>query len=120
MLKPDDSTAYICDIIHDDVRSEGMSYGMMIAVQFEKKDIFDRLWRWTKTYMQHKEGASKVILPGVAGKTGVISMEGRLRTASLFITSLILLRTCGEMIRVLIIWPKLSIYWIVPWKRWNR
>jgi len=25
--------AYICDIGHNDVRSEGMSYGMMIAVQ---------------------------------------------------------------------------------------
>ena len=32
-VEPDDSTAYICDIIHDDVRSEGMSYGMMIAVE---------------------------------------------------------------------------------------
>lgn len=58
-VEPDDSTAYICDIVHNDVRSEGMSYGMMIAVQFDRKDIFDRLWRWSKTYMQHKEGPSE-------------------------------------------------------------
>lgn len=58
-VEPDDSTAYICDIIHNDVRSEGMSYGMMIAVQFDRKDMFDRLWRWSKKYMQHKEEPRK-------------------------------------------------------------
>lgn len=48
--------AYIKDIWNDDVRTEGMSYGMMIAVQLNKKEEFDRLWRWAKTYMQHKSG----------------------------------------------------------------
>jgi oligosaccharide reducing-end xylanase len=48
--------AYIEDIGHDDVRSEGMSYGMMIAVQMDKKEEFDRLWRWAKTYMYHANG----------------------------------------------------------------
>ncbi len=48
--------AYIKDTYHNDVRSEGMSYGMMISVQLNKKEEFDRLWKWTKTYMQHKEG----------------------------------------------------------------
>jgi len=33
------------------VRSEGMSYGMMIAVQLDKKAEFDALWNWAKTYM---------------------------------------------------------------------
>ena len=45
--------AYICDIHHNDVRSEGMSYGMMIAVQLDKKPEFDALWNWAKTYMYH-------------------------------------------------------------------
>ncbi|MFH1198183.1 MAG: glycosyl hydrolase family 8 [bacterium] len=48
--------AYIEDVLHKDVRSEGMSYGMMIAVQLDKKEEFDRLWKWAKTYMQHKNG----------------------------------------------------------------
>ena len=33
--------AYIWDIGSNDVRSEGMSYGMMIAVQLDKKAEFD-------------------------------------------------------------------------------
>ncbi len=45
--------AYICDINNNDVRSEGMSYGMMIAVQLDKKAEFDALWNWAKTYMYH-------------------------------------------------------------------
>ncbi len=45
--------AYIRDAHHDDVRSEGMSYGMMIAVQMDKKKEFDALWNWAKTYMYH-------------------------------------------------------------------
>ena len=48
--------AYISDIANQDVRSEGMSYGMMIAVQMNKKEEFDRIWKWTKTYMYQKDG----------------------------------------------------------------
>ena len=51
--------AYISDIANDDVRSEGMSYGMMIAVQLNKKEEFDRLWKWTKTYMYQTGGGYK-------------------------------------------------------------
>jgi len=45
--------AYIHDIGSGDVRSEGMSYGMMIAVQLDKKAEFDALWNWAVTYMLH-------------------------------------------------------------------
>src|SRR5215208_1455433 len=48
--------AYIEDIGNSDVRSEGMSYGMMIAVQLDKKEEFDRLWKWAKTYMYQADG----------------------------------------------------------------
>lgn len=51
--------AYILDTGNGDVRSEGMSYGMMIAVQLNKKEEFDRLWKWTKTYMYQKDGGYK-------------------------------------------------------------
>jgi oligosaccharide reducing-end xylanase len=47
--------AYILDVNNNDVRSEGMSYGMMIAVQLNKKEIFDALWNWSKTYMYHDD-----------------------------------------------------------------
>jgi oligosaccharide reducing-end xylanase len=48
--------AYIADIGNGDVRSEGMSYGMMIAVQLDKQEEFDRLWKWAKTYMYQSDG----------------------------------------------------------------
>jgi oligosaccharide reducing-end xylanase len=48
--------AYIEDIGNQDVRTEGMSYGMMIAVQLGKKPEFDRLWKWAKTYMYQAGG----------------------------------------------------------------
>lgn len=51
-----DDMAYVSDIKNNDARSEGMSYGMMVAVQLNKKDVFDRLWRWSQKYMQHDGG----------------------------------------------------------------
>lgn len=47
--------AYIPDIQHHDVRSEGMSYGMMIAVQLNKKAEFDALWNWSMTHMYQSD-----------------------------------------------------------------
>lgn len=43
--------AYIKDIYNKDIRSEGMSYGMMICVQMNKKAEFNALWNWAMTYM---------------------------------------------------------------------
>ncbi len=49
--------AYVTDIRNHDVRSEGMSYAMMIAVQMNKKAEFDALWNWSMTYMYQKSPA---------------------------------------------------------------
>jgi len=43
--------AYILDSGNNDVRSEGMSYGMMMCVQMNDKTRFDKLWKWAYTYM---------------------------------------------------------------------
>ncbi len=51
--------AYILDTGNDDIRSEGMSYGMMIAVQMDKKAEFDKLWKFAKTYSQHPAGDAR-------------------------------------------------------------
>ena len=48
---PGSDESYVKDIYNGDVRTEGMSYGMMIAVQMNKKREFDALWNWSKTYM---------------------------------------------------------------------
>ncbi len=42
---------YVTDWANHDVRTEGMSYGMMIAVQLDKKAEFDAIWNWAMTYM---------------------------------------------------------------------
>jgi len=51
-----DDLACVVDVGSNDVRSEGMSYGMMIAVQLDDQVRFNRLWKWAKTYMAHPAG----------------------------------------------------------------
>lgn len=51
--------AYIEDTGNHDVRTEGMSYGMMMCVQLNKQEEFDRLWKWAKTYMWMEEGENE-------------------------------------------------------------
>ena len=41
--------AYLLDVVHNDVRSEGVSYGMMIAVQLDHQPEFNALWNWART-----------------------------------------------------------------------
>lgn len=48
--------AYVPDINNHDVRSEGLSYGMMIAVQMDRPEHFDAIWKYAKHYMQHDAG----------------------------------------------------------------
>ena len=49
--------ACITDIKHNDVRTEGLSYGMIIAVELDKKAEFDALWNWSKTFLYHANPA---------------------------------------------------------------
>lgn len=82
--------AYISDIKNNDVRTEGMSYGMMIAVQFDRKDIFDRLWRWTKKYMQMQDGPMKGYFRWSCKRDGTPNAHGPASDGELYyITSLI-------------------------------
>ena len=60
--------AYIKDINNNDVRSEGMSYGMMICVQTNHKTEFDKLWKWTKAHMWHNPST---------GGDGYFSWQGK-------------------------------------------
>lgn len=47
---------YMEDTGNHDVRTEGMSYGMMMCVQMDRKEEFDRLWKWSRTYMYMDSG----------------------------------------------------------------
>lgn len=89
-FEADDSTAYISDIKNHDVRTEGMSYGMMIAVQLDKKDVFDRLWRWARKHMQHHEGPRDGYFAWSCKTDGTRNSDGSASDGELyFITSLI-------------------------------
>ena len=86
-----DSMAYVSDLKNHDVRTEGMSYGMMVAVQLNKKEVFDRLWRWAKKYMQHKQGSRDAYFAwSVKPETGEHNSEGSASDGELyFITDLL-------------------------------
>lgn len=64
--------AYILDTGNNDVRSEGMSYGMMICVQMDKKAEFDCLWKWAKTHMQNQSGPRKGYFAWQMNKDGTM------------------------------------------------
>lgn len=53
-VEPD--MGYMVDTGNNDARTEGMSYGMMMCVQTDHKEEFDRLWKWARTYMFLEKG----------------------------------------------------------------
>ena len=54
-----DDMGYLLDTGNLDVRTEGLSYGMMMAVQMDRQEEFNRIWLFAKTFMQHREGRYK-------------------------------------------------------------
>lgn len=48
--------AYVPDIANNDVRTEGLSYGMMIAVQLDHQADFNRIWKFAKHYLWYQAG----------------------------------------------------------------
>jgi len=86
-----DTMGYVSDIKNKDVRTEGVSYGMMVAVQLNKKDVFDRIWRWSKKYMQHQGGGRDAYFAwSVNPQTGKHNAEGSASDGELyFVTSLL-------------------------------
>ncbi|MCQ2098068.1 MAG: glycosyl hydrolase family 8 [Fibrobacter sp.] len=48
--------SYIVDIGHDDIRSEGMSYGMYITALTGHERQFDKLWNFTKRFLRNTSG----------------------------------------------------------------
>lgn len=48
--------ALIQDVFHGDVRTEGIGYAMLIAVELGKRDELDRLWLYAKNTLQITDG----------------------------------------------------------------
>ncbi len=68
--------AYIYDTGNKDVRSEGMSYGMMICVQMDKQQEFNKIWKWAKMHMQHQSGSAKGYFAWQMNRDGTIMDPG--------------------------------------------
>ena len=86
----EDSLAYVSDIKNNDVRTEGMSYGMMVAVQMDRKDIFDKLFRWCKKYMQHQDGPMEGYFAWSCKTDGTRNAQGPASDGELYyVTSLL-------------------------------
>ncbi|MCQ2575430.1 MAG: glycosyl hydrolase family 8 [Treponema sp.] len=52
-------TSYFMDTGNCDARTEGMSYGMMMAVMMNNKEMFDRMWKFSMEFMYMNEGFLK-------------------------------------------------------------
>jgi oligosaccharide reducing-end xylanase len=73
-----DEGAVIYDFLHGNIRTEGMGLGMLIAVELDKQDVFDRLWRFStnpKKRIQVDSGPAKGYFKsycgeGTKGETG--------------------------------------------------
>ena len=53
---PGADESYVEDTYNNDVRTEGMSYGMMVAVQLNHQTEFDRLWQFVTKHMAQGTG----------------------------------------------------------------
>jgi oligosaccharide reducing-end xylanase len=51
--------AYVRDILHGDIRTEGMGFGMIITVQLDRRQEFDALFRYAKQDLQFTSGANR-------------------------------------------------------------
>jgi oligosaccharide reducing-end xylanase len=79
-----DGTAYLVDTGNHDVRTEGMSYGMMIAVQLDQPEQFEKIWSWVKKYMLITEGPMAGYFKWSAQLDGTSNSDGSAPDGELF------------------------------------
>ena len=73
-VEPD--MGYLEDTGNHDARTEGMSYGMMMCVQLDKQEEFNRIWKWAYTYMWMEEGRSEGYFAWSCGLDGSRNADG--------------------------------------------
>jgi oligosaccharide reducing-end xylanase len=66
-----DDEAYIEDTFHDnEIRTEGIGLGMMICVELNKQDEFDKLWRYARDVVENHSGADAGYFPSFCDAAG--------------------------------------------------
>jgi oligosaccharide reducing-end xylanase len=53
-----DDEALIKDVLHDDTRTEGQGLAMIITVELDKRDEFDKLWTYAKRELRYAMGSN--------------------------------------------------------------
>ena len=89
----DADSACIVDTGNMDARTEGMSYGMMMCVQMDRQDLFDKLWQFSMRYMH--QGAGKY--QGYFAWS--VALDGR--------------HHCGKVLRLM---EKNTLPWLYSWR----
>jgi oligosaccharide reducing-end xylanase len=74
---PGSDESYVEDLYNGDVLSEGMSYGMMIAVQLDHQTEFDRIWTWVKNKLWSTATPSHNYWDGVLYMLGMVHISGK-------------------------------------------
>lgn len=72
----DDDSACMVDTGNLDARTEGMSYGMMMCVQRNRQDLFDKLWQFSMRYMYLSQGVHAGYFAWSVGLDGSHNAEG--------------------------------------------
>jgi len=72
----EDGMGYFEDTGNFDARTEGMSYGMMMCVQLDMKEEFDRIWKWAKTYMYMDTGFNEGYFAWSCATDGTKNADG--------------------------------------------
>ncbi|MBQ9943676.1 MAG: xylanase [Clostridia bacterium] len=73
---PCGTMGYMLDTGNIDARTEGMSYGMMMTVQMDRKDLFDKLWLFTVTHMLQRDGKYQGYFAWSVNRDGSHRAEG--------------------------------------------
>ncbi len=84
-----DDEACIRDVLHEDTRTEGMSLGMLICVELDHREEFDKLWSYAKRALRYPSGPDagyfRSFCDTSSGSMGCVDPYG----AEMFVMSLI-------------------------------
>ena len=56
---PSGDQASIRDLFHNDIRTEGVGWAMLIAVELDKRDEFDHMWRFATAQLEFASGPTR-------------------------------------------------------------
>jgi len=74
--------ANIQDILHNkEVRTEGVGLAMMIAIQMDKREEFDRLWTYASAVLEYKDGPKRGYFQSTATRRSRRRRSATIRTA---------------------------------------